>query len=167
MCSAALSPLSRVVFSANWRQAWEGVKTIFSGVFRSLVGIAAAPLNAIISAINTVIGGLNSLHVSIPKWVPKYGGQTFSLHIPTIPNVALAEGGIATAPTTALIGEGGEPEAVIPLSKLSSMLDGLTGGRGENHVLAYDLCIQRREQGGCPRCHVADIRAVQGVHGAV
>lgn len=119
------------VFSANWRQAWEGVKSIFSGVFRSLVGIAAAPLNAIISAINTVIGGLNSLHVSIPKWVPKYGGQTFSLHIPTIPNVALAEGGIATAPTTALIGEGGEPEAVIPLSKLSSMLDGLTGGRGE------------------------------------
>ena len=55
------------VFSANWRQAWEGVKSIFSGVFRSLVGIAAAPLNAIISAINTVIGGLNSLHVSIPK----------------------------------------------------------------------------------------------------
>ena len=74
---------------------------------------------------------MNSLHVSIPKWVPKYGGQTFSLHIPTIPNVALAEGGIATAPTTALIGEGGEPEAVLPLSKLSSMLDGLTGGRGE------------------------------------
>lgn len=33
------------------------------------------------------------------------------------PSVALAEGGIAYRPTTALIGEGGEPEAVVPLSK--------------------------------------------------
>lgn len=36
---------------------------------------------------------------------------------------ALANGGIVTSPTTALIGEGGEPEAVIPLSKLKSLLE--------------------------------------------
>lgn len=38
----------------------------------------------------------------------------------------LASGGIVTKPTFSLIGEGGEPEAVIPLSKMSAM--GLGGG---------------------------------------
>lgn len=36
---------------------------------------------------------------------------------------ALASGGIATAPTMAMIGEGTEPEAVMPLSRLGSMMD--------------------------------------------
>jgi hypothetical protein len=46
-----------------------------------------------------------------------------------IPNVKLprlAEGGIVTGPTIAMIGEGREPEAIIPLSKLASM--GFGGG---------------------------------------
>ena len=41
--------------------------------------------------------------------------------------VGLAEGGIVTKPTTALIGEGGEPEAVIPLSKLDEVTGGNNG----------------------------------------
>jgi hypothetical protein len=36
--------------------------------------------------------------------------------------VPLAKGGIVTKPTSALIGEGGESEAVLPLSKLDSMI---------------------------------------------
>jgi hypothetical protein len=39
----------------------------------------------------------------------------------------LAEGGIVTKPTLAMVGEGGEPEAVIPLSKMGQM-----GGGGVN-----------------------------------
>jgi len=35
--------------------------------------------------------------------------------------LGLADGGIVTRPTIAMIGEGGEPEAVIPLSKLAGM----------------------------------------------
>lgn len=37
------------------------------------------------------------------------------------PPVLLAEGAIATRPTSAIIGEGGEPEMVLPLSKAKSM----------------------------------------------
>lgn len=48
----------------------------------------------------------------------------------TIP--ALAEGGIATGPTLALIGEGRGPEAVIPLDKLEGMM---SGGFGNNNVV--------------------------------
>lgn len=43
---------------------------------------------------------------------------------------AMAEGGIVTGPTLALIGEGRESEAVIPLSKLNAMMD----GGGSNRV---------------------------------
>lgn len=46
-------------------------------------------------------------------------------------HVALASGGIVTSPTYALVGEGGEHEAVIPLSKLGRMLG---GGGGAVHV---------------------------------
>jgi len=45
---------------------------------------------------------------------------------------ALAEGGIVTGPTLALIGEGSESEAVIPLSKLNTMMQG--GGNGAVEV---------------------------------
>lgn len=45
---------------------------------------------------------------------------------------ALAEGGIVTGPTLALIGEGRESEAVIPLSKLNGMIQG-----GGNRVEVY------------------------------
>ena len=38
----------------------------------------------------------------------------------------LADGGVATKPTLAMIGEGGEPEAVVPLSKAGDM--GFGGG---------------------------------------
>jgi len=49
---------------------------------------------------------------------------------------ALAEGGIATGPTLALIGEGRGPEAVIPLDKLEGMM---SGGMGQNVVVTGRL----------------------------
>ena len=39
----------------------------------------------------------------------------------------LADGGIATGPTPALIGEGGEPEVVAPLSQLPSLFNSIMG----------------------------------------
>lgn len=53
-------------------------------------------------------------------------GQQFT------PKTALAQGGIVSSPTTALIGEGGEPEMVLPLSKAKDM--GFAG-RNETRVI--------------------------------
>lgn len=117
------------VFTGQWSAAWENVKGIFSNAFQALEGIAKAPINGVINLVNGAIGAINGISVDIPKWVPKFGGQTFGVNLPKIPQ--LAEGGIATSSTFAQIGEGGEPEAVIPLSKLSSMLGsgvGMGGG---------------------------------------
>ncbi len=52
-------------------------------------------------------------------------GGNLNLNVPQ-----LAEGGIVTRPTLAMIGEGGESEAVIPLSKMSQFGFGSGGGRG-------------------------------------
>jgi hypothetical protein len=66
----------------------------------------------------------------------------------------LASGGIVTKPTLALIGEGGESEAVIPLSKMSQMGGGTTvninvnGGDPQSVVNA--LRTYMRQNGSVP-----------------
>lgn len=81
-------------------------------------------------AFNAVIGIYNDfagfMEFDIPDWVPKIGGETFSL--PTVP--MLAKGGIVNSPTLAMIGEDG-PEAVVPLSRRNNPDGiGLGGGGG-------------------------------------
>ena len=112
------------VFSGNWSAAWQNIVNIFGNLFGMIVNLAKAPINGVISAINWVLSKINSISVTIPDWVPGVGGKTLGLNIPTIPQ--LAEGGVATSPTLAEIGEGGEPEAVMPLSKLAALLDEYT-----------------------------------------
>lgn len=115
------------VFSGNWSAAWDNIVAIFGNVFGLIVNLAKAPINGVISAINWVLDKVNGISVTIPDWVPGVGGQTLGFAIPTIPQLAV--GGIATKPTLAEIGEGGEPEAVLPLSKLADLLAG-KGGNG-------------------------------------
>lgn len=135
------------VFSGNWSAAWQNIVNIFGNLFGMIVNLAKAPINGVISAINWVISKINGISVTIPDWVPGVGGETLGFNIPTIPQ--LAEGGVATSPTLAEIGEGGEPEAVMPLSKLAAMLDeytkkpkpsggtsGQEGGDGETIVFS-------------------------------
>lgn len=123
------------VFSGNWSAAWDNVVAIFGNVFGMIVNLAKAPINGVISAINWVLSKINSISVTIPDWVPGVGGQTLGFNIPTIP--MLAAGGVATAPTLAMVGEGGEPEAIMPLSKLAALLEEWTkpkpggGGAGQ------------------------------------
>ena len=73
------------VFTGNWRQAREGVKTIFQGAFESLAALCKAPINAVIGIINGAISAINGISVTIPDWVPGMGGKSFGINIPTIP----------------------------------------------------------------------------------
>ena len=73
------------VFTGNWKRAWNGIKDFMKGLANTLVGVVKAPLNGIIGAFNAMIGGLNGLNIKVPKWVPKIGGQSFSLNLNTIP----------------------------------------------------------------------------------
>jgi len=105
--------------------AYEGIKTAFGGLkdwFSDLwTGIESmfnGFINTIIKGMNFMINGINSVSFDIPDF---FGGGTFGANIPNIP--MLAKGGIATGPTLAMIGEGAESEAVLPLSKLEGLLN--------------------------------------------
>lgn len=96
------------VFSGNWSAAWDGIVSIFSGIVSGIAAIFKAPINAIISRINTFLNGLNN--IKIPDWVPGVGGMGFN--IPNIP--MLATGGFTEGITIA--GEAGT-EAVISFDR--------------------------------------------------
>lgn len=75
------------VFTGNWRQAWDGVKQIFAGVWGTFAAIVKAPINAIIGFINSLLSAaqtmqngiasaLNSLNIDIPGWLQKLTGYS-------------------------------------------------------------------------------------------
>ena len=104
---------------------------IYAGI-KATMGFIANVITAPFKAAFRVVAWLwnntvGKLSFKIPSWVPMgIGGKGWD--VPDIP--MLAEGGIVTSPTLAMIGEGRGPEAVIPLSKLGSM--GFGGGGGMN-----------------------------------
>lgn len=106
------------ILTGNWRKAWQGIVDIFKGIFSGIEAIAKKPINAIIKAINSMIGGLNK--IKLPDWVPGLGGK--GINIPTIP--MLAKGGIVDSPTLAMVGEAGR-EAVMPLENNTGWISDL------------------------------------------
>ena len=74
-----------------WEDTWNNIVNFFKGIFNTILKIAYAPLNGIISLINGVIDGLNamidglnSIKIEIPDWVPLLGGKEFGINIPII-----------------------------------------------------------------------------------
>ena len=104
--------------------------------------IAAAAAAAILAVILSAVGfgsGLSGAASSFGSFKNLFG--SFS-------GVKLAEGGITTGPTRALIGEGREKEAVMPLSKLQAFVNGGNnsnrGGEFVNVFRGADLLVQQR-----------------------
>lgn len=131
-------------FVEDWKGMWQGVKDQASsawqwmqttwdsiiGFIGKLPGRAAGAARGLWdwiwqgfkSALNTVIGWWNNLRFPMfsktfdplgafgPALTVEFGGW----NLPNIP--MLAEGGIVTRPTLAMLGEGRGPEAVIPLN---------------------------------------------------
>ena len=117
----------------------DGVKLYFGVVY----DIFKTLFNGIAGLWNNTIGKLS---FKAPSWVPGIGGKGFD--VPNIP--MLAEGGIVTGPTLAMIGEKG-PEAVVPL-------DRYRGGGGDIYVTV---------QGGDPNAVVDALRRYQRQNGSI
>lgn len=125
----AMAVSAAQVISGAWSSAMTSIQGFFANTFDSLATIMKGPINTIIAMINSIVESINGMAFNVPDWVPAIGGQKFGVELPKIPQ--LAEGGIATQPTLATIAEAGEAEAVIPLSKLSTMLQPLPAAGGE------------------------------------
>ena len=80
--------------------------------FKGILNVYKTIFNAIAGLWNNSIGKLS---FTFPSWTG-FGGKSIS--VPNIP--LLAEGGIVTSPTLAMIGERG-PEAVVPLNRASGV----------------------------------------------
>ena len=121
------------VFTLNFKQAWEGIVSILTGIWSGVVNVVKAPLNLIIDAINAVIGGLNKIR--LPDWVPLIGGK--GINIPLIPK--LEEGGILEKGQVGLL-EGNGAEAVVPLDQNKAWISAVardmnTAIGGDNKLL--------------------------------
>jgi hypothetical protein len=127
------------------KAAWENVKALF-GAFRSgesdgkgfqrfidgvVVGIAlfARGLTTVLNLLSRLLNLVRRIveSTAFQALLSGIGSLTGGLTSKIGSLVGLAEGGIVTRPTLAMVGEGGEPEAVIPLSKMGQM-----GGGGGN-----------------------------------
>ena len=100
---------------------FNGLRDLASKIFDGIGGAFKGVINAVISALekglNFAIKGLNTILDGIDKAAGPW------VNFGTIPDVKLprlAEGGIVTSPTIAMIGERG-PEAVIPLNRAGGM----------------------------------------------
>ena len=95
------------------------IRSIVNGM---LQGIAGA-INGVVNSINRIINAANValMRLNLPT-------------IPNLPNVSIpqfAEGGVVNGPTLAMVGEGGEPEYIIPASKMGKASAAyLSGVRG-------------------------------------
>jgi len=99
---------------------WDGLGWAADLAWGGMVDTIRGHLNFLIGLVNTFIGLWNRIKFDVPSvdlpLVGRVGG--FSVGVPTIPEIPLlAEGGIVTEPTLAMIGEAG-PEAVIPFDRL-------------------------------------------------
>jgi len=113
--------------------------------FQTMFTVVKTIFNGIAAAWNNSVGKIS---FKAPDWVPRIGGKGFA--VPNIP--MLANGGIVTGPTLALIGEAG-PEAVVPLDRMGQM------GGGTNVTIHVN--------GGDPEAVVNALRRYMQVNGSV
>lgn len=133
------------------------VDAVFSGIKFWIFNVTIPAFQTMLSIVKTIFNGIatlwnntfGKLSFKVPGWVPGIGGKGFE--VPNIP--MLANGGIVTSPTLAVVGEAG-PEAVIPLDRLGAM-----GGNGGNIYVTV--------QGGDPNAVVDALRRYQRQNGAI
>lgn len=104
----------------NIQKAWTGVK----GVLNTVAGGVERFVNGIVGGINRMIDSINALKLTIPDWVPKYGGKELGFHLNHAKNVSIPRlwtGGYAQAnnPQLAIVGDNqNEGEIISPESKI-------------------------------------------------
>lgn len=135
------------VFSGDWGKAWQGVRTVFEGIFDGLGAVLVFPINVVVDAINAAIRGINKVNFDVPDWVPGIGGENFGFSIPEIPKIGgYAKGGYVDSPELAWVGEGRSPEWIIPENNsarsqglLQAANRSMGGGAGATNNMVCDF----------------------------
>lgn len=143
------------VFSGDWEKAWDGIKSVFEGVWngmpdfikepiRSIVGFINTMIAAVESGVNGVIEALNAISIDIPE-TPfsdafTLGFNLSKIDLPRIPQ--LAKGGVLKKGQWGFL-EGDGDEAVVPLEKntgwISAVAENLKERLGHFENLKVDI----------------------------
>ena len=100
-----------------------GLKNAIKTPINGIIGFINGLVRGVVNGINGMIKAMNKLKFDVPDWVPGIGGKKFGFNIsqisaPQIP--MLANGGVITSPTVAMMGEyagaRSNPEIVAPQS---------------------------------------------------
>jgi phage-related protein len=123
------------VFSGDWNKAWQGICNFFSGIWNTIWGVIKGVINLIIDGINmlwtgiyTVVKGIVDAIGGVAGAIGDLFGQDWHFSMPENPPLIpkLAKGGLAYAPTLAMVGDnrnaGTDPEVIAPLSKLKDII---------------------------------------------
>jgi hypothetical protein len=110
----------------NMQNAGNFVKGIWDSIVKKITGAVNAIASAIRSLLRPVIGAVNTAIRGFNSVSGRVGGFTVS-EIP-----AFAAGGVVTRPTLAMIGDGGEPEYVVPKSKAAGFATRYLQGEGRS-----------------------------------
>ena len=144
------------VFTGNWGRAWDGIVGIFNGLvdtikgtINSVIGFINGLISGVCSGINTIIKAMNKLKWEIPDWVPAMGGKTFGFNLKTIeaPQIPmLANGGVITQPTLAMMGEyagaGSNPEIVTPQALMEKTMAGVMQNYTADMVQCFEALLE-------------------------
>lgn len=123
------------VFSGDWNKAWQGICNFFSGIWNTIWGVIKGVIILIIDGINmlwtgiyTVVKGIVDAIGGVAGAIGDLFGQDWHFSMPENPPLIpkLAKGGLAYAPTLAMVGDnrnvGTDPEVIAPLSKLKDII---------------------------------------------
>jgi hypothetical protein len=110
----------------NVQNIWTGVVNTIKGAMRNVLQFIANAINSVGAQVNRLIGAFNRLPGPDIPFAP-------TLSVPKF-----AKGGVVAGPTLAMVGEGGEPEYIIPASKMAAAsANYLNGARGGAVIPAY------------------------------
>jgi TP901 family phage tail tape measure protein len=106
----------------------DAIKAPFEAVANTIRGIINQMLNGIGNAMNSVVRAINGLISGANAALSRLGlPQIPFLNEVDIPQ--FAKGGVVTGPTLAMVGEGGEPEYIVPQSKAAGFAANWSAGR--------------------------------------
>jgi hypothetical protein len=113
------------------------IKSVFTGVGTAITAVLNGVLRGVFGAVNGAIGNINRLINAANNLSARVNGP----QLPTLPTLSVpqfAQGGVVTGPTLAMVGEGGEPEYIIPASKMAAAsANYLNGARGGAVIPAF------------------------------
>ena len=117
---------------------WSGIQDTLTETVNGIIGAINGMIRGLVNGMNSVIRALNRIHITVPEWVPEFGGRKFGFNIGTI-----------SAPQIPYLASG----AVIPPNK--EFLAVLGDQKSGNNIEAPESLIRRivreetgRERGG-------------------